>query len=63
MDRMFETVLGGKFSCMSWTCFSEPDLEDFLNNLYNQSGGSGAGAGEGGYSDQRRNRRKNKRKK
>ncbi|XP_023727745.1 uncharacterized protein LOC111875610, partial [Cryptotermes secundus] len=42
---------------------SEPDLENFLNNLYNQSGGSGAGAGEGGYSDQGRNRRKGKRKK
>lgn len=54
-----QPVLDGKL----WICFSEPDLEDFLNNLYNQSGGSGAGAGEGGYSDQGRNRRKGKRKK
>jgi len=37
-------------------------LEDFLHNLYNQSGGSGTGAGQG-YSDQGRNRRKGKRKK
>jgi len=43
-------------------CFSEPDLEDFLHNLYNQSSGSGTGAGQG-YSDQGRNRRKGKRKK
>lgn len=56
-------LLDGKCSCMFLISFSEPDLEDFLNNLYSQSGGSGVGTAEGGYSDQGRNRRKGKRKK
>ncbi|GLH01499.1 DnaJ-like protein subfamily C member 14 [Gryllus bimaculatus] len=41
----------------------EPDLEDFLNNLYNHSGGNGSGDGPGVRSDQTRHRRKGKRKK
>lgn len=53
---------GYTIETMKGFCFSEPNLEDFLHNLYNQSGGSGAGAGQG-YSDQGRNHRKGKRKK
>lgn len=63
-NKMSGAVFSGKFHCMSWgTCFSEPNLEDFLNNLYSQSSGSAPGAAEGGYSDQGRHRRKGKRKK
>lgn len=41
----------------------EPDLEDFLNNLYNQSGGGGTTDSAGARNDQARHRRKGKRKK
>lgn len=42
--------------------YSEPDLEEFLNNLYSQSG-SNMGTSGGNDSNAARQRRKGKRKK
>ncbi|KAG8335723.1 protein transport [Homalodisca vitripennis] len=42
---------------------SEPDLEEFLNNLYAQSGGGGVDGNTGGNENSTRQRRKGKRKK
>uniref|UniRef100_A0A1B6HXX8 J domain-containing protein n=2 Tax=Homalodisca liturata TaxID=320908 RepID=A0A1B6HXX8_9HEMI len=42
---------------------NEPDLEEFLNNLYAQSGGSGVDGNTGGNENSTRQRRKGKRKK